>query len=40
MLYCPFDKRHIVRERLTAMDARVIDFRFDAAGMQTWRVYK
>jgi len=40
MLYCPFNKRHIVRERLTAMDARVIDFRFDATGMQTWRVYK
>jgi D-glycero-alpha-D-manno-heptose-7-phosphate kinase len=40
MLYCPFDKRHTVRERLTGMDARVIDFRFDAAGMQTWRVYK
>jgi len=40
MLYCPFNKRHIVRERLTAMGARVIDFRFDATGMQTWRVYK
>jgi len=40
MLYCPFNKRHIVRERLTVMDARIIDFRFDATGMQTWRVYK
>ena len=40
LLYCPFNKRHIVRERLSAMGARTTDFRFDASGMQTWRVYK
>jgi D-glycero-alpha-D-manno-heptose-7-phosphate kinase len=40
LLYCPFNKRHIVRERLSAMDTRATDFRFDASGMQTWRVYK
>jgi D-glycero-alpha-D-manno-heptose-7-phosphate kinase len=40
LLYCPFNKRHIVRERLSAMGTRATDFRFDASGMQTWRVYK
>jgi D-glycero-alpha-D-manno-heptose-7-phosphate kinase len=40
LLYCPFNKRHIVRERVNALGASVTDFRFDAIGMQTWRVYK
>ena len=40
LLYCPFNKRHIVRERLSAMDTRATDFRFDPGGMQTWRVYQ
>ena len=40
MLYCPFNKRHMVRERLSEMGTRVTDFRFDSVGMQTWRVYK
>jgi D-glycero-alpha-D-manno-heptose-7-phosphate kinase len=40
LLYCPFNKRHIVSERLSAMGTRVTDFRFDPSGMQTWRVYR
>ena len=40
LLYCPFNKRHIVRERLSAMGVNATDSRFDANGMQTWRVYK
>jgi D-glycero-alpha-D-manno-heptose-7-phosphate kinase len=40
LLYCPFNKRHIVRERLSALGTTVTDFRFDPIGMQTWRVYK
>ena len=40
LLYYPFNKRHIVRERLSALGASVTDFRFDPVGMQTWRVYK
>jgi len=40
LLYCPFNKRHIVRERLHALGTSVTDFRFDPIGMQTWRVYK
>jgi D-glycero-alpha-D-manno-heptose-7-phosphate kinase len=40
LLYCPFNKRHVVRERLSALGASITDFRFDQVGMQTWRVYK
>jgi D-glycero-alpha-D-manno-heptose-7-phosphate kinase len=40
LLYCPFNKRHMVRERLSDMGVEVTDFRFDPTGMQTWRVYK
>lgn len=40
LLYCPFNKRHIVRERLTQLGTSVTDFRFDPVGMQTWKVYK
>jgi D-glycero-alpha-D-manno-heptose-7-phosphate kinase len=40
LLYCPFNKRHVVRERLHALGTSVTDFRFDPVGMQTWRVYK
>jgi D-glycero-alpha-D-manno-heptose-7-phosphate kinase len=40
LLYCPFNKRHLVRERLSALGTSVTDFRFDPVGMQTWRVYK
>ena len=40
MLYCPFNKRHIVRERLSELGTSVTDFRFDPTGMETWRVYK
>jgi D-glycero-alpha-D-manno-heptose-7-phosphate kinase len=40
LLYCPFNKRHTVRERLSELGTSVTDFRFDPVGMQTWRVYK
>ncbi|HEY1769858.1 MAG TPA: hypothetical protein VGG02_06355 [Chthoniobacterales bacterium] len=40
LLYCPFNKRHIVKERLHALGTTVTDFRFDPVGMQTWRVYQ
>ncbi len=40
MLYCPFNKRHVVRERLSELGTSVTDFRFDPTGMETWRVYK
>lgn len=36
MLYCPFDKKHKVSERLTQLGGKVINFRFDSAGLQVW----
>ncbi len=36
MLYCPFDKKHKVSERLTQLGGKVINFRFDPLGLQTW----
>ena len=38
ILYCPFDKKHKVSERLTQMGGKVINFRFDSLGLQTWHV--
>lgn len=38
VLYCPFEKRHKVAERLKEMGGTITDFAFDAHGLQTWRV--
>jgi D-glycero-alpha-D-manno-heptose-7-phosphate kinase len=36
--YCPFDKKHVIAEQLERLGARVVDFHFDAHGLQTWEV--
>ncbi len=36
--YCPFDRKHIVAERLERLGAQVVDFNFDFNGLQTWEV--
>jgi D-glycero-alpha-D-manno-heptose-7-phosphate kinase len=36
--YCPFDRKHIVAQRLESLGARVVDFNFDFHGLQTWEV--
>ena len=38
LLYCPFNKRHVVRERLSAMGTRATDFRFDNVALVKWAV--
>jgi len=38
LLYCPFEKRHKVAERLKKMGGTITDFGFDPYGLQTWRV--
>jgi len=38
LLYCPFEKRHKVAERLKEMGGTITDFGFDPYGLQTWRV--
>jgi D-glycero-alpha-D-manno-heptose-7-phosphate kinase len=36
--YCDFAKKHVLAECLQRMGARIVDFNFDAAGLQTWEV--
>jgi len=38
MLYCAFDKKHIVAERLREMGCTIADFSFTKQGVQTWMV--
>jgi D-glycero-alpha-D-manno-heptose-7-phosphate kinase len=37
LLYCPFDRKHRIAERLTEMGASIASFGFDLNGLQTWR---
>jgi D-glycero-alpha-D-manno-heptose-7-phosphate kinase len=36
--YCEFGKKHVVAEKLEQLGAQVVDFNFDASGLQTWGV--
>jgi D-glycero-alpha-D-manno-heptose-7-phosphate kinase len=38
MLYCPFDKKHIIAEELEKLGGQAIEFSFDYHGLQTWEV--
>ena len=38
LLFCEFDKRHIVAERLDAAGGQLVDFGFEKHGVQTWEV--
>ena len=38
LLYCRFEKKHKVAERLKRMGASITEFAFDQYGLQTWRV--
>ncbi len=40
MIYCQFDKRHKVAERLEKLGGEIIDFQFEERGLQTWRMPK
>ncbi len=35
-LYCDFGKKHIVAEELEKLGAKVVDFSFEARGLQSW----
>ncbi len=37
MIYCQFDRRHKVAERLEQLGGKIIDFQFEEKGLQTWR---
>jgi len=38
LLYCQFERKHKVAERLKKMGGTIVDFAFDPYGLQTWRV--
>ena len=37
LLYCEFDKKHIVAEELEKLGGQFVDFTFERQGLQTWR---
>jgi galactokinase/mevalonate kinase-like predicted kinase len=38
MLYCAFDTKHVVAQRLREMGCTIADFSFTHGGVQTWIV--
>lgn len=38
LLYCEFDKKHVVAEALEKIGGQVVEFSFDRDGLQTWDV--
>lgn len=38
LLYCPFDKKHMVAEALEKLGGQAVEFTFDYRGLQTWEV--
>jgi len=38
LLYCEFDKKHIVAEELEKLGGQVVEFTFEHCGLQTWEV--
>ncbi|NIV92210.1 GHMP kinase [candidate division KSB1 bacterium] len=38
LLFCEFDKKHIVAEQLEKLGGQIVEFTFDRYGLQTWEV--
>ena len=38
LLFCPFDKKHLIAEALEKQGGQVVEFTFDYYGLQTWEV--
>jgi D-glycero-alpha-D-manno-heptose-7-phosphate kinase len=38
LLYCRYDRKHEVAERMIQLDATVDEFAFEPGGLRTWRV--
>ncbi len=38
LLYCPFEKKHVVTEQLERLGGQVVRFGFEPRGIQTWRI--
>jgi D-glycero-alpha-D-manno-heptose-7-phosphate kinase len=37
LFFCPFERRHIIAERLEQMGGKVVEFGFEDRGLQTWQ---
>lgn len=38
LLYCPFDRKHVVAAALERLGGQVVDFGFEPRGLQTWEL--
>jgi D-glycero-alpha-D-manno-heptose-7-phosphate kinase len=38
LLYCQFDRKHLVAERLEQMGGQIVEFGFEPRGLQTWAI--
>lgn len=38
LLFCEFDKKHIVAEKLESLGGQIVEFTFEKNGLQTWEV--
>jgi len=36
LLYCPFDRKHVIAQTLEQIGGQIVDVRFDLRGLQTW----
>lgn len=36
LVFCPFDKKHLIAQRLEELGGQAVEFSFDLAGLQTW----
>lgn len=37
LLYCPFDKKHIIADKLEKAGGQIVEFSFETQGLQTWK---
>jgi len=38
LLFCEFDKKHLIAERLEQIGGQVVEFTFEHHGLQSWEV--
>ncbi|MBI5031572.1 MAG: GHMP kinase [Chloroflexi bacterium] len=38
LLYCPFDKKHLIAAELEQLGGQIVEFTFENCGVQTWEV--
>lgn len=38
LIFCPFDKKHIIAEKMETLGGQVVEFSFEPRGLQTWEL--